>query len=805
MLRTRFRFLLVAAACISGVALPSMAVERVNVGLYGGQVVDIAAFQDSGSDTVVLIAVDSSQRGVFQWDAVSEEWSSVTFPTGKVTDEIPGAATLIEWNPASPSDVYAVLTDDTTPAALYVSDNYGDLSGTAVTFSATTDGTSSPLRDVSALVGAASGMYAGTSDGKVWLNTGSASATFAEVFDESASGRVLSLAVTGAASGYVLMADGSNNLSLWATNWGGTNTDLSASLPPFAPVEAHTGSCPISNCDLDVRLVGADPQDVSGNTLYIAGSSVNAMAFLSTDGGLTWNDGWDYQCSLPINGCTTYGFMSGYPSVLLFQDTASSGTASRFVYVSTVVLDNDAVTPAWENVPNLSSTIEPSGPSGPTVIDFTTHANDGGLAIDPNDPTILYISTDLAVGQIEHDSTTGFPEPSGSEMGNASGIEGVVINDIDFLENSATDKDLWIAAKSGLGKGLHFDPTDPTSTEDAGDWVYPIYPNDDGAPPTAVAIDPTDADLVLAGNGKVYRNDQATSLPEAAMNWTRTFDPEDFDGPGEPLESDRPERTSTTAIEYQQEGSCERVYMSAANTDTGLEGGIFYSDDGGVNWTADTLNGGSPLLKMPVNTLWTSEHTVWAGVGDEANDPAVSTETGIRARVSLCGSSAFWKPTCSSDPLVTQMQSEVVVAIDGVEVSGQHTVYVASEDTLYRGDLVSSGSGFCGWTFADVTPSATAELETVAVDSADADHAWVAFGNCIQETTDGGSTWTDYADSCQPEHEFVKKLVFDDLLAGTEDGLFAYAVPEAHSALLGLSAIGTLFSLARLRRRSREN
>ena len=149
------------------------------------------------------------------------------------------------------------------------------------------------------------------------------------------------------------------------------------------------------------------------------------------------------------------------------------------------------------------------------------------------------------------------------------------------------------------------------------------------------------------------------------------------------------------------------------------------------------------------------------------------------------------------------MQNEIIVAIDGVEISGQHTVYVASEETLYRGDLVTSASGFCNWSFADVSPSATAELETVAVDTADADHAWVAFGNCIQETTDGGATWTDYADSCQPEHEFVKKLVFDDLLAGTEDGLFAYAVPEAQSGLLGLSALGTLLSLARRTRRGR--
>jgi hypothetical protein len=798
MFRIRFLVFLLTASTFAW-AFPSAAVEKVNVGLYGGQVVDIAAFTNASSDTEVLIAVDSSQRGIFQWDSVNEEWSSVTFPNGTVTGEIPGAGRLVEDNPASPADVYAVIDAD---GGLYVSDSYGDLSGTTVSFVEAMTDTAAHVQDVNALVGAASGMYAGTTRGVVWLNTGSASTAFSSAFDEAASGRVLSVAVTGAASGYVLMEDSGGTVSLWSTDWAGTNTDLTSTLPSVAPVEARTGLCPISDCALDVRIVGADPQDVSGNTLYITGSSVNAMAFLSTDGGATWSDGWDYQCSLSASTCEAYGFMGGYPSDITFQGTASSSVASRFVYISTVVLDNDATTPEWDAIPNLSSEIEPSGPSGPTVIDFTTHVNDSVIAIDPNDPTILYIATDLAIGKIKHSFTTGFPDPSGFEMGNAHGIEGVVINDMDFYENSSTDKDLWIATKSGLGKGLNFDPTDPTSTEDAGDWVYPIFPLGDGSPPTAVAIDPSNSSEVLAGNGKVYLNQQATLLPEAAIEWVRTFDPEDFDGPGEPLESDRSDRTSTTAIEYQQDGGCDRVYMTAENRGTGLEGGVFYSDDDGQTWTADTLNGSSPLFKMPVTTAWTSEHTVWVGVGDRNNEPAGSTETGIRARVSLCASSAFWKPTCSSEPVITQMQSEVIVAIDGVEISGDHTVYIASMDAVYRGELVSSGSGFCNWSFSDVTPTAASSFTSVAVDAADADHAWVSFGNCIQESTDGGVSWADYSDSCEPEHEFVRKLVFDDLLAGTNVGLFAYTVPEPTSGVLGLAAVCTLLAQAGRRRRA---
>ncbi len=775
-------------------------VEKINLGLYGGQVADIEAF-DNGGATEILIAVDSSQRGVFKWDASTPKWSSVTFPTTTATGSIVGPASQVEFNPNSSSDVYATVSTATVHDGLYVSPDGGDVVAGAVSWVEANKTTGGQLDEVTVLRGDASGIYAGTSSGEVYLNTGGASSTFTSVFSGASAGRVLSIAVTSSSSGYVLMED-LGVLTLWQTDWAGGNTDLSGNLPATAPVENWTGSCPVSDCSLDVRLVAADPEDSSGQILYIAGSSVNAMAFRSDDGGDSWNNGWDYQCGLSASGCESNGFMDGFPSVIRFKGSASGGGGeSRFVFISTSILDNDATTPSWSGVPNLSSTIQPSGPSGPTVIQFTTHANDPSLDIDPNDSDVLYIATDMAIGEIAHDSTTGFPEPSGEEMANARGIEGVVIYDMDFFENSPTDKDLWIATKSGVGKALNFDPTDPASTAAAGDWVYPIFPRSDGAPPTAVAINPSDSSQVFVGNGKVYRNDLSTSLPEAATDWTLTFSPSDFDGIGEPLESDRSDRTRTTALEFQQYGSCDRVYMTAANEDTGSEGGVFYTDDAGVSWSADDLNSGSSLLKMPVNALWVSDQTVWVGVGDDSGQ-ARSPETGIRARLSLCLSSSFWQPSCSSDATITQMQSEVVAAIDGVEISGDHTVYVVTQDSVYRGELPSgSPGGFCSWTFSDIAPVGGSQFTSVAVDDGDADHVWVSYGNCIQESSDGGASWADYGSSCQPEHEMIQKLVFDDLLAGTDNGLFV--IPEPTALMSSLAALLTLHGLARARRRKR--
>ena len=50
----------------------------------------------------------------------------------------------------------------------------------------------------------------------------------------------------------------------------------------------------------------------------------------------------------------------------------------------------------------------------------------------------------------------------------------------------------------------------------------------------------------------------------------------------------------------------------------------------------------------------------------------------------------------------------------------------------------------------------------------------MACGNCIQESTDAGITWSDFGGSCVDDHEEVDVLVYDDLIAGSSSGAFAY-------------------------------
>ena len=766
------------------------ALVKENIGLYGGYVADVEAYDRSGT-TEILIAVDTSQGGIFRYStptsASSVDWNSVTNPAG-IAGAIPGKASQVEASRANPGEVYAVLSNGrrSINKRLYGSTNFGLPSSGSVSWQEINLVSGDPIDEVELVKSHASGIYAATRT--AIFHKPASSSAFAKVYDSGGSTAIVGFAVSSATLGYIALVDSAGVYSFLETDWAAGLTDLSSNLPPHAPVQVRTSSCPIlgGQCPLEIELVGSDPADATGKTVYIAGSSTNAQAFKSTDGGRTWNSGWDNECNSSSSGCAGYGFTDGYPrgDVIRFRGVAASGDESRHVFISRVAFDNDNPTSGWNMVPGLSSTISPSGSSGPAITQ-STNANDPALDIDPNDTTKLYIATDLAIGQITHDPATGFASPSGSEMSNARGIDGLVVNDLAYYEISSTNKVLWIVAKSGAAFATGYDPTDPTSVASAGGWVFPIYPGGDGAPPTAVAIDPNDKALALIGNGKVYRNptaDGSTSLADVASNWTRVFDPNDsaFSGSGKPLESVRSERSYSTDLKWQSASGCDRIYHSVANTDTGLEGGIFYSDDKGLTWSADVLNGSAPLLKMPVNALLVNDNFVWAAAGDRDQR---SSEAGILARVSLCGSSAWWKPS-HSDPLFTNIQSSYVTDIDGISTPGSATTsgvaYIATETEVIKGELLNGSScsttGFACWQFSDVTPSSAYDrFSSVVIEPGNPDHVWVAYGNCIQESSDGGASWSTFGGSCVDNHEDIKVLVYDDLIAGTSSGAFAYS------------------------------
>ena len=788
---------------------------KENIGLFGGYVADILALDDGGT-TELLIAVENSQRGVYRYDTSSMTWGSETNPPGTAlaaSDKTPGYASQLEGYPGNPELAFATLSNDRTGMnrRLYGHADYGRaVTGTLVWEEINDPASGATYDDVVIMHGHSTGMYFAQRDKISVITHSSGSLSISSIFEMSditslssaMDWEVVDFALTDVSKAYVAIRNGMTDAyRLYEISPAGAPTRIT--LPAAAPVELRTGTCPLSDCDVKVELVTADLADSTGDTLYIAGSSVNAMIFKSTDGGSTWDQGADFQC-INNTACGGGEFYDGYPrgDVARYKGTATSGSESRYVFIGRVVYDNDTPGSGWQTTAKLSTTVMSSG--SPVIVE--SNANDPAVELDPNDSTKVYIATDLAIGAMTH--TTGYLS-SGSEIAAAQGIEGLIINDLDYFEISPTEKHLWIATKSGAAFAPNYDPTNPTSVSAASSWVFPIFAGGDGAPHRAVIIDPNDKANVLMGIGAVYRNetgdgiDPSTGVYDPVLvadnsNWSRVFDPENFaTDPSvdptttDPLFGDNVMRSYATALEWQTSsaGSCDRAYLSIANTDEGEQGGVFYSDDDGGTWSADTLSSGR--FSAPVNTLLSNDNFLWAGVGDEFGRSSLS---GIYARVSLCASNDWWKPT-HTDPIFTAIQADdYVVAVDGATTPSEASItaraYIGSNEIestpptssptyrVTKAELQNSTScsGFACWQFTDVTPSSIyGPVSAVAVDPSDTTHVWVSYSNCIQESTDGGSTWSDFGGACTDDHEDVVALVYDDLIAGTSQGAYAYA------------------------------
>ena len=788
---------------------------KTNLGLFGGYIADIEAM-DNGGTTEILIAVENSQRGIYRYDPSGPIWGSETNPPGThpVGLQTPGFASQVEADISNPGFVFATLSNDVGGMykRLYGHVNYGKAVGRTDFWEPITYSDGSDIDDVVMLHGHSSGMYFAQPE-RVQVITGGG-ATITTVFNTSgvvstpADWSIVDFSVVSASDGYVaIKRNSSDEYRLYRVNFG-SGSGSRITLPAASPIEVRTGTCPsgFTSCDVYVESVAADPVDTTGNTIYIAGSSVNPMVFKSTDGGATWDDGADLQCERSTDpACSGAAFFDGYPrgDVVRFKDTAASGLESRHVFISRTVFDNDNPGAGWQGTQKLSTATISSG----SLVTIQTNANDPAIQLDPNDPTTVYIATDLAIGEMEHTTTY---TTAGTEMAAAQGIEGLVINDLDYYELAPTDKHLWIATKSGAAFALNYDPTNPASVSMASSWVYPIFAGGDGAPHRAIAIDPNDKTNVLVATQNVYRNVTGDGLDSAGVfdpklvsdssRWTEVFNPENYDddpatspGTTHPLFSGNVRRNYGTAIEWQTSsaGSCDRVYYTVANTDEGAQGGVFYSDDDGATWNIDTLGGNR--FSSPINTLVSNDNFLWVGAGDEMGRASLN---GVFARVSLCGSSDWWKPT-TSDPLFTDIQAnDYVTAIDGAltpsDPSYDGMVYIGSNEIngdIYRvtlGLLANSAtctsSGFACWQFYDATPPTIyGPVSAIAVEPSNPEHVWVAYSNCIQESTDSGRTWSDFGGSCTDDHENIETLVYDDLIAGTTQGAYAYVAEDTGS------------------------
>ncbi len=695
------------------------ALQRVNLGVYGGLVNDIASLATPGTSTV--FAAVECNRGIFRWSATAAEWSAVTYP-GLVGN---GKAVEASRNTARPNDVYAILELSNT-YYLAASTNRGALgSWFAIT----------NINRPAVLEGHASGMYIGTSEGRIYRNAGAANGAFDLIYIHPYGREVSALSIYDTNRLFGCLTFNAGQTNVFQLVWTGAYQQIDLNLP------AATAS---GNPDVRINRVGVAPWD--SNVVYLAGSANgNSQIYRSTNGGFAWERSWDkYMAG------TNY-YPGGFPYLIKFNNERT--------FIGTHCMLNGGA--GWSSCGNMTSIVGTA--RGATNI-VETHPNDPGTEIDAINSNTVYVSTDWGIGQTTCSlaGVWGW----GTEMGNNRGITAVVLNDFDFYTYSATNKDLWIAAKSGIGKALRFNPADLSTTAGGNDWLFPLYP--DGAPATEITIHPTNPAIVLAGynSGRIFKSVNATAMTATGITWSQVFFAGDWPSVFGSVQND----SIIKAIDFVP-SQPEQVFMGGYRWQPPVtNGGVFYSGDAGSTWSNEAAG-------YPVNALFVSDYAVWAGVGG-----AESAARGLRARQAPGN---WWQPRT-----YLKLDDEIVTDLAGVMLNGTVTVYAVTYGGVYKGVLTNTAcpNGFDCWIWEDLTANIGApvtDFTAVCICPTDADLAYVSAANYIYRTTDGGGAWSLLPGTGSASHENVNVLKYDDFMEGSANGLYDYPNPVIHYVAAG--------------------
>ncbi|RMG36989.1 MAG: hypothetical protein D6732_07505, partial [Methanobacteriota archaeon] len=273
---------------------------------------------------------------------------------------------------------------------------------------------------------------------------------------------------------------------------------------------------------IEYRAFGIGPDGrLFVGTVY--GMEPNHFKFI----GYTDNDGvtWDTLS-------TGIGGTSG-PSI-----TCAGDSSAYYVYFGSAVSNNKGEAGTWQQIAWNS---------------FETHPNDGVVAFEPNDPSLIFMTTDQGIGASYNNGADIFEIDEG--------VEAVQVND---FEMNTSKTIAWTASKSGIRRVQDYG----SALES---WEI-FFPNGDGSPYYSIAMDTSDhsGNTAYAGNVRVYKTN------DGGLTWSRVFATEDsaynFDF-----------WSYISAIKIHPEDPSV-VVVGVNSPSMGVQGGVFFSTDAGTIW-----------------------------------------------------------------------------------------------------------------------------------------------------------------------------------------------------------------------------
>jgi len=441
----------------------------------------------------------------------------------------------------------------------------------------------------------------------------------------------------------------------------------------------------------------------SVTTFYALVGSSPATLYKSTDGGATWGSTGKTGNYGVVGANSTTVVLAGSSGAAAAEYSTNEGASwsamgnpgggrhvtfngSR-VYIGNAWTDNNGAT--WHNLENEAAS-------------KTSILSGNAFAVGS---AAMFISSGGGVAR----STDG-----GANWSDVyEGMNAVTVNGISQANNKSV---VWLAAQGGLAKTTNFTAANPT-------WSFPILPSPSAASASAVWVNPSNSNIVLAGAlTNLYRS------TDGGNTWS------DVSGG---LTSE----------------NVKDIVSSDGNTIyAGWGGGVLKSTDGGASFS------NTGLANVPVNALAIgSDGSVYAGAGKEF-DSTAST----RGIYKYNGSS--WTQLSGASG---QLVNDVLVVGSSIFAAGGETnqggVFV-SKDAGASWSELKKGLPSDGWFKSLARESGTGNLYVSTSRPAGTSY--------IYKSMDNGQTWGLFFTGLKDEG--FNALLFDKLVSGSNTGLYSY-------------------------------
>ncbi len=489
--------------------------------------------------------------------------------------------------------------------------------------------------------------------------------------------------------------------------------------------------------------------NVTGKDYFAAGISPTGRIFVGGNVQLPTQDSYVGYSDDDGTNWTTFSLSveTGWGNRFTFADTSPN----YHVFFGRAVSSSNGVSGSWSN---MSST-------GTPVMDSPHCA-------DPVNSDFVYLRTDWGLGYYDCDAA------SASEWN-----DGITAVQVDDFGMDSTKEYAWVASKSGVWYVEDY-TTSPS-------WIsQPLWPGDDSTPYRSIATTST-ADPVYAGSQSAVWKYDSSYGALTSSNFVQALNINSLGlTPG----------VYASCIAIDEYSSTERIYVGIYDFEdhdetTEDRGNLYQVDYNGSLWSNTAITGGDiPAYGIDPNdvvVVQESGNTVlYVGV-DYHDYLSYDIANGVYRCEDSGGS---W--TNTFDFIEDGTGIHINASIEDLYVTDSDIIYACGTDengTAVRCYYKAVGDTY--WTVVSNTGlPAPAVGKAIAYDEVNQD-LYIAVNSSIYVRYYGDTFWTPFYD--YPDGTSIEFIYYDDLLVGTDYGLFGHEAEDGPLPVM-LSSFSAIFS-----------